>query len=196
MPDHHEQQLTTRSQLDAAMPALHLGTGMKPARHRLDPDAAWRRIVVVLALAGCSQPHAREAPPPRPRDAPAPVLIDGSIVDAPPSPADADTAQHKVAWQLLRENEPTPSLRVGARLRQVEPASGEVLVIFDRGTDAGVAVGWRGRLLDSGDHRVFDVFEITKADRHACQAQIKASFDQVVSRSEHAVLWDPAEPEP
>ena len=151
--------------------------------------------IVVLALAGCSQPHAREAPPPRPRDAAAPVVIDAAVADAPPVAADA--AEHVVLWQLMRDRPRMSMLSsVAAQVLNVEWKDGESVIELDRGPNWGVQVGWKGRLLDTANHRIFDVFEITGVGRERSHARIKANPDQLARTSMHAVLWDPVSTEP
>lgn len=149
--------------------------------------------IVFLAVAGCSQPHAREAPPPRPRDAATPTVVDANLVDAV---IPADAPRPKVLWQNLRDrDEGAANVRVAARVVQVLSHATDAVVVFDRGKYNGVQVGWKGSLVDGHDYRVFDVFAVTQVDNHSSQAVVRANVDQVNGTSMHAVLWDPGKGE-
>src|SRR3569623_242685 len=149
--------------------------------------------IVVLVLAGCSQPHAHEAPPPRPRDAAAPVMIDAGVADADP----ADAPEHVVSWKDMRDRVRESMLSsVAAQVLRVEWKNGESLIELDRGEAWGVRVGWNGRLLDTANHRVFEVFEITRTGPQRSQALIRANPDELARTSMHAVLWDSVSTEP
>jgi hypothetical protein len=156
--------------------------------------------VVLLVLSGCSQPPIRETPRAMPKDAQARVPVDASVEDAThdvdaSSPADA--REHTVLWKQLRDrptNSPAHTAAIVVFVRAED--NHEAFIVVDRGKYENVEVGWKGRLLDSQDHRVFEVFEITKTDTHTSEARVKANVDEVNRTPRHAVLWNPAVAEP
>ena len=155
-------------------------------------------VVFVLMLAGCSQPARRDTPPPATKDAGARVAVDAAIEDAVREvDAPAPARVHQVFWQHIRDRSSNFEATAAAVIVFVRSESNrETFIVLDRGKYENIEVGWKGRLLDSQDHRVFDVFEITKIDTHTSEAHVRATVDQVNLTSRHAVLWHPAASEP
>jgi hypothetical protein len=185
-----DRALDERGSLEARYPELFRGGFVNVLR---------LMTAVLLMLVGCSQPARRDTPPPATKDAGARV-VDAAIEDAVPdvdARAPADGREHQVFWQHLRDRPSNFEANAAALIVSVRPEGNEeTFIVLDRGKYENVQVGWKGRLLDSHDHRVSDVFEITKTDSHRSEARVRANVDQVNRTSRHVVLWHPAASEP
>lgn len=155
---------------------------------------ALRLIAMVLVLiAGCSQPAPRDTPTPRAKDA-AVAVVDDAPIDDPPADANVpDAGRHKVLWQMMRNRDMSAAaIVVAAQGGNVHGDGEESTIVFDRGKRDGVQVGWKGRMLSPANERVFDVFEVISAAHHHCQARVRATPDELhLLTSMRAVLWDP-----
>lgn len=156
---------------------------------------ALRLIAMVLVVvAGCSQPPTRDTQTPRAKDAAVAVVDDAAIDDPPADATVPDAGKHKVLWQMMRNRDTSAAAIVVAAYVANVRSDGhgdQTMIVLDRGKHEGVQVGWKGRLLNYENERVFDVFEITSVAHHHCQARVTASSDEVASTPRHAVLWDP-----
>lgn len=157
-----------------------------------------RMATVVLILGGCSQPSRRGSSVPAPKDADVKARVDAMTENAPvDASASVDAREHRVMWQYLRDRPSKFNPNAAAIVVNVRAvSSSETFIVLDVGTRDSVEGGWKGRLLDSEDRRVFDIFEVTKTDTHRSEARVRANVDQVNPTSMHAVLWDPSDAEP
>lgn len=152
-------------------------------------DAGTYRVMVEFKEAQVVVAAAETDTPPEPSDIPDPPTLP-AIPEAVAEPA----PETQPATQPTTPVPPVPTVKpVRARVAKYEVSGGGVVIVVDKGKNAGIEAGWKGQVLGGSGQPVrggdFTVIKVTSSE---AQGKVSLSVDQI--KSNNRVLLSPPAP--